>query len=379
MGHLFRSIEFVRALSDHQVTLIAGGQEVDIKLPEHVALLRLPTLYMDEKFTTLIAGNPGQSVAEIQHQRKEILFSLFEDQRPDLFIVELYPFGRTIFGYELEPLLKSVGQGLFGDVKCVCSLRDILVEKKHARAYEERVLSHLKNYFDLLLIHSDDSLLPLDETFSRVDEIPIPIYYTGFITQQGNPVNAEKVRQELDLGPDEKLIVASAGGGRAGYKPLTRVLNACDLLRDSLALRVEAFSGPFMDNEEFEQLCTLSRPGINVRRFTPRFLDYLYAADLSVSLAGYNTCMNLLVTQVPALVIPYTRDREQPTRVEKLKNFLPLQIIHDKDLESARLSAYIEQMLRDPPSFKPMSLNINGAENAARYLVEWVANANSKA
>ncbi|UCE53756.1 MAG: hypothetical protein JSV31_31730 [Desulfobacterales bacterium] len=176
MGHLFRSVEFVRELSDHQVTLIAGGQEVDIELPDHVTFLRLPTLYMDEKFTRLIPGNPGQHVDDIQRERKAILFTLFENQRPDLFIVELFPFGRTVFGFELQPLLQSIREGRFGNVKSVCSLRDILVEKKHARAYEERVLSYLKHYFDLLLIHSDETLLTLDETFWRVHEIPVPIY-----------------------------------------------------------------------------------------------------------------------------------------------------------------------------------------------------------
>ena len=30
MGHLVRSLEFARALSDHDVTLIAGGQQVDM-------------------------------------------------------------------------------------------------------------------------------------------------------------------------------------------------------------------------------------------------------------------------------------------------------------------------------------------------------------
>ena len=46
MGHLVRSLEFARALSDHEVTLIAGGQNVEVDLPEHVRLLKLPVLYI---------------------------------------------------------------------------------------------------------------------------------------------------------------------------------------------------------------------------------------------------------------------------------------------------------------------------------------------
>jgi predicted glycosyltransferase len=368
MGHLFRSVEFVRALSDHQVILVAGGQDVDMNWPAHVDILRLPTLYMDEKFTTLITGDAEQRPEDILRRRKAMLFNLFESLRPDVFIVELYPFGRTAFGVELEPLLESIRQGNFGSVKTVCSLRDILVEKKDPRAYEKRVLGSLERYFDLLLVHSDEKLLPLDHTFSRVKEIPIPLYYTGFIAQQGNARDGEKLRHELNVGADEKLIVASAGGGRSGYNPLKQVLEACRLLRDRLPVRLEVFTGPFMDTADFKDLCTLSKPGVNVQRFTQRFLDYLFAADLSFSLAGYNTCMNLLTTRVPALVYPYHRQREQPLRVETLKTLLPLRILYDRDLEPAILSNHMEQMLANPPAGKSVNVNINGAQNAARYL-----------
>ena len=86
MGHFIRSLEFTRALSDHNVTLIAGGQEVEVDLPDHVQLVRLPVLYMDEKFTRLIPGIPDQSVKQIQHQRKKTIYSLMEIGRASCFI-----------------------------------------------------------------------------------------------------------------------------------------------------------------------------------------------------------------------------------------------------------------------------------------------------
>ena len=85
MGHLVRSLEFARALAGHDVTLIAGGQEVEIDLPDHVQLVRLPVLYMDEKFTRLIPGDAGQSVEQVQLERKTVLYELFKKKKPDLF------------------------------------------------------------------------------------------------------------------------------------------------------------------------------------------------------------------------------------------------------------------------------------------------------
>ena len=372
MGHLVRSLEFARALSGHDVTLIAGGQEVEVDLPEHVRLLRLPVLYMDEKFTRLIPGSPGRSVEQIQHERKKTIYSLMEDLQPDLFIVELYPFGRSIFGFELEPLLGDIRAGKFGRVKAVCSLRDILVEKKDPPAYEKRVLQKLNRYFDALLIHSDAALQRLDETFSRAGDIKIPLEYTGFITQQSDPAAGRKLRRELKIAPGEKLIVASAGGGRSGLNLLTSVLDACELIRDSLPIRLEAFTGPLMDNEAYEKLVARCAPGIRIQRYTRHFLDYLYAADLSVSLAGYNTCMNLLVTQVPALVYPYSRQREQPMRVNKIKNMLPMKILNAENVQPDRLSDHIVQMLDQKRTLKTLPIDLNGAANAANFLSRWL-------
>jgi predicted glycosyltransferase len=371
MGHLVRSLEFARALAGHDVTLIAGGQKVDIDLPEHVQLVRLPVLYMDEKFTRLIPDDPGQSVEQVKRERKRALYELFKQKQPDFFIVELYPFGRSIFGFELEPLLEDIRQGKFGNVKAVCSLRDILVEKKDPTYHEKRVLKKLNRYFDALLVHSDAGLQRLDETFSRAADIRIPLVHTGFITQQADPAAGPRLRRELKIVSGEKLIVASAGGGRSGYPMLTGLLDACDLLDDRLFYRLEVFCGPFMDREEYQGLCARSAPGRRIRRYTKRFLEYLSAADLSVSLAGYNTCMNLLVTRVPALVVPYARQQEQPMRADKLSRYLPMRVLREADLQPARLCRHMVQMLQQNRPVDPVPIDLDGAANAAGFLDRW--------
>ena len=372
MGHLFRSIELVRALAGHDVVLVAGGRELDVKLPDHVTLVRLPGLYMDEQFTTLIPEDPAKTVDDIQRERKDILFSLLEKHQPDVFMIELYPFGRTQFGFELQPLLDGIRQGRLGEIKVVCSLRDILVEKKDPQAYEERVLNLLNTYFDLLLVHSDNQLLALDESFSRMDDIRIPMVYTGFVSPKANPEAGRRLRRELGVGSEEKLIVASAGGGRSGYALLSCVVDAYHLMAHSDRIRIKMFAGPFRDPAEFKQLTAKSVDGVRIRHFTNRFLDYLSAADLSVSLAGYNTCMNLLAARVPSLVFPYSKQREQPIRVEKIKNFIPMKILRDKDIEPGLLCRYIQKMLLESRPSAAVPINLNGAENSAAYLKNWI-------
>jgi predicted glycosyltransferase len=367
VGHLFRSVELVRELSGHEVILVVGGPEVDIDIPDHVKLVRLPALYMDETFTTLIPQIPTRSVEQIQDERKAILFSLFKQVKPDLFIVELYPFGRTIFGFELMPILQAIRSGTFGNVQTACSLRDILVKKRDPLEYEQRVLGILNEMFDYLLIHSDADVFPLAETFSRTNEIIIPVLYTGFVTKSVINKPVKEINKMRSNNGKQTRIVASAGGGRSGYRLLNNVVDACVLMKDSLHVQLQLFAGPFMDRDEFSQIAEKVQTGIHISSFTKNFLDYLQIADVSVSMAGYNTCMDILTTRVPALVWPYSGDHEQGIRAERLSRLGVLQILNDEDLHPDRLVLRLKQMLSEDP--KPsVNIDLNGAVNTAKWI-----------
>ena len=100
-------------------------------------------------------------------------------------------------------------------------------------------------------------------------------------------------------------------------------------------------------------------------------MDYLSAADLSVSLAGYNTCMNLLATGVPALVYPYARQREQPLRVAKIVNMLPMRVLNDDDIGPERFSGHMVDMLNQKRATNSLAIDMNGSANAAEFLTRW--------
>jgi predicted glycosyltransferase len=367
MGHFFRSVELLRRFAGNDVLLVAGGREVETALPAHVRLTRLPSLYMDEAFTTLIAGENGRSVDQIQAERKERLFSLMASFRPNVVITELYPFGRSFFEFELIPLLESLRAGAFGEVKVVCSLRDVLVEKRNPQEFEQRVLDRLNRFYDLLLVHSDERFLPLSETFGRLPDIRIPVHYTGFVTPSADLTRARELRREVETAAGQTIVVASSGGGRSGYPLLKNVIAACRNLQKDRDLQLFVFTGPFMDDELYEDLKLRETPGIRIRRFTDRFMDYLGAADLSVSMAGYNTCMNLLVTGGPALVYPYSRQREQPLRAAKIKDIIPMRVLAEGDIEPVRLAEHMRAMLRRPKA-AAVELNFNGAANTLNIL-----------
>jgi predicted glycosyltransferase len=195
IGHLIRTLEICRALAGHDVILISGGQMPEIQLPSHVREIRLPALMMDADFKTLFAMETDLTVDQVKDERRESLSSFFAKESPQLFVVELYPFGRRAFRFELDPILQGIRTGQLPSCRVVCSLRDILVEKKNTESYEKRVLDTLNNYFDALLVHSDPALLELEATFSRMADISIPIMYTGFVSSKPEPGAGKILRQ----------------------------------------------------------------------------------------------------------------------------------------------------------------------------------------
>lgn len=372
IGHYFRSLEIARALSDHQLVLVTGGPPIHAELPSHVIEYRLPGLQMDSDFTAIFPTESNRSLGEVQEERQTLLYKLLEKTGPDLFIIELYPFGRKRFGFELLPLLKAARRGEFGSTKVICSLRDILVEKTNTQAYERQVLELLNHYFDALLVHADANLVSLDETFDNTAEIRIPVVYTGFVAERPSTDAGKELRKRLGLKENEAMVVASAGGGSVGAELLRAVLKAHALWAEDKQLRLSIFTGPFMAEADFASLAELvaTMDGVQLSQFTPEFLSYLAAADLSVSMAGYNTCMNILATGVSSLVWPFGQNREQRLRAEKLAALGALTILEQEDLEPSRLAAVMKRALNAGRHRSAISVNLDGAESTVRWLEE---------
>jgi predicted glycosyltransferase len=365
IGHFFRTLEICESLRGHEVVLVTGGERPEIPVPEHVREVRLPGLMMDADFSRIFSTENDKSVDTVKNERRDRLYSLFEDISPQVFLIELYPFGRKAFRFELDPVLEGIRSRSLPACRVVCSLRDVLVEKRKADEYEARVVNTLNRFFDAVLVHSDPEVLKLDTTFSRLNDVSIPIVYTGFVTPKPTPESGKTLRRELGIDPLEKLVVASAGGGKVGVEVLRAVARAFAYLPGNSRLQI--FCGPFMDDDEFVELQSYRNRFLRVNRFTSNFLGFLDAADLSVSMAGYNTSMNIMAAGTPALVWPFAQNREQRLRAERLARLGGLNVLADDDLKPKKMAGIMQGMLSEKK--RPAGLiDLAGAENTAAWI-----------
>ena len=369
VGHFFRSLEISRALSDHRVILVTGGPPVETDLPGHVREYRLPDLQMNHEFQGLFSTENNLTLDQVKEERRKRLLTLFDSEKPDLFLVELYPFGRKAFRFELDPVLKAIREKSPVSCGIFCSVRDILVEKNDHGKHEARVVKTLNRYFDRILVHADPDLVEISETFGPFNEIEIPVDYTGYIAPRPPDGARQAIRKQLGLGDREMLIVASAGGGNVGGPLLKSVIRAFRQLKSDRC-RLQVFTGLYLDDHEFDNLKRKTPAGVVVERFTPDFLSYLAAADLSVSMGGYNTTMNILATRVPALLWPFSQNREQRMRAQRLAGRGLLTILEDADLQPDRLAAHMDRKL--VLSNRPAgAIKLDGAAATAACIRTW--------
>src|SRR5262249_27523997 len=129
IGHLRRAAIIARALRRHHldVVFVSGGEPVgDLDLAGSDLVQLPPALSADAKFSA-IHDERGKPIDDAwRAHRRQRLLEEFEHWKPDLLLVEMFPFGRRQFAFELEPLLtraKSLRTPVF------ISVRDILVTK----------------------------------------------------------------------------------------------------------------------------------------------------------------------------------------------------------------------------------------------------------
>lgn len=369
VGHLFRSLEIVRALHGHDVVMITGGAEAELPLPPHASRFELPGLMMDAQFNTFIPVDASLSVEETFALREERLLRFLEEYQPDVFLVELFPFGRKKFGRELVPALEAARAGAYGDCRTACSLRDILVEKDDQAKFENRVLSILNPLFDLLLVHADPGLVRLEETFASYDRIGPKVVHTGYVTPRPDPQEGLDLRRELGL-CRTPLITVSAGSGSVGGELLIAAARASEVLGRDVPHRMQVFTGPYMDPSVRSELDGLAHdlPQLRVDTFADNFPAWLTASDCSVSLAGYNTTMNLLACGRYGLVLPFDQNREQRKRAERLERNGALGVLNPDELTPEHLAGRMAAVLSTPP--KPHGIDLDGARKSAAALEE---------
>lgn len=359
IGHTIRSLRIAEGLNRcFDVDFFNGGELIkDLQVPSGINMNHLPAITSDAEFTSLLPADPALSLEEAFRKRRDMMLDSYERLSPEIVLVELYPFGRRQFNPELKPLLKYARSH---GSRIVCSVRDILVARKDQEAYETKVVDLMNRFFDLLLVHSDPTFQSLYDSFSRLGDIQAEIAYTGYVVPE----------IKVDSASRSKTIIASIGGGRFGHELAEAVVRSAPLLAHRIPHDIILYTGPFCPDHVVDQLRELSHGQGNVRveRFTPDLHQKLANTDLSISMGGYNTTMNILATGVRAMMMGCMNNggMDQVERVEKLGQLGVVDVIRPNDLAPRQFADKVIRCLEQAPV--ATSIDLDGVETTVSIL-----------
>jgi predicted glycosyltransferase len=343
------------------VFLNGGPLPQGVSLPAGMEVIDLPPLGLDAD-GQLVSRVRTNTLEDAQELRRKMILDTFHSLRPQIVLIELFPFGRKKFADELLPMLEEAITASPRPL-VVCSLRDILVgQRRDQQRHDERAAALANHYFDAILVHSDPAFARLEESFHAFSKLTIPIHYTGYVC-------IKRVRKSDVI--RQRRVIVSAGGGLVGCQLFQIAIEAHALLRDE-NVEMKVIAGPFLPEESWQSLlaATQGLKGVQLLRSVPDLCEEMRGAAASVSQCGYNTSLDILQSGVPALVVPYATglEDEQMQRASRLEQLGAVRLLDQREMTSRRLADELRALL----CFKPQgtTLDLNGVRNSAGILEE---------
>ena len=368
MGHLVRAFALADRLAERfRVMFLIGGRlPQGFVVPPHVEFINLPPLGIDEA-NRLVSHDKRIPVERALDRRQKMIRVTFDKLQPAVVLIELFPFGRKKFLSELLPLLQAARSAATRAL-VVCSLRDILVcQRPNQQQHDDRAAALANEFFDAVLVHSDPAFARFEESFRPSIPLEVPVLYTGFIVPRATAASRPKTRQ--------RRIVVSAGGGIVGEPLLRLAIKAHSHLERDPQIVMKVIAGPFVPEESWQGLQALAqnRQRLRLVRQVSDLSAELNGAALSISQAGYNTCLDVLRAGAPALLVPFAngQEDEQRKRALRLQALGAVKVLEDKDKTPEAMAAQIRSLM-DSKFVRP-ELDLSGAETSVQLIESMLA------
>ncbi|HJZ76158.1 MAG TPA: glycosyltransferase [Vicinamibacterales bacterium] len=363
LGHLARTWALADALSSRfHVVLASGGERPRGLQPPPIEMLDLPPVAqtLDGRLTPTDGAAP---VDDVLHERARILCAAVHTLRPQVVVIELFPFGRRKFRREILALLDEARR-LTRPV-IATSVRDLLVRRGADQVeHDDRVRQILDAHFDLVLVHGDPAFARLEDTFTPSVASRVPVHYTGFV------VPADTV---AGCGGARRGIVVSGGGGRFAESLYLTAIDAHARL-GPVRPPMTIVAGPLCPSDTLERVRRAAAPSadIVIESTVNDLCGMLETAALSISQCGYNTALDIVRARVPAIVVPFADngDSEQADRARRLERLSAVRVF-DGALDGAALCAAMKRAFAFVPTAP--ALDLGGAATTIDILKQALA------
>lgn len=344
LGHLRRNTNIANILSDSisdtSILLICGSRHVGrLALPDHADVLVLPAISKDES-GLYSSKHLDLDLGLIVSLRSNLIREALNIFSPDLFIVDKVPWG---FQNELAQSLDMLRD--YHSTTCVLGVRDVMDEPIRARQEWKSMQNDeaIRRFYDQVWIYGDPALHPLHLKCDFSESTTQKAVYTGYINPrdiQSNTKTNGSAKDSQSWPHTEPYVLCLVGGGQDGYS-LANIFAHSSFGKQRVGVII---TGPYMPRDHRDALYQVAeqRHDLYVYEFLPDTLSVIRKADRVVSLGGYNSVVEIISCEKPALIVPRTIPRqEQLVRAQALQDRSLANYILLENLNSELLSKWI--------------------------------------
>lgn len=356
-----------------QLLLTGSPQSLCFDWPARFDYLKLPAV--KEGATGAYAADalalPFETLLAL---REAMIFEAVRHFEPDVVLVDRAPAGMR------GEMLRALGylKDKRPQTTLVLGMRDIEDDAVVVRTEWRRhgIYALLDQVYDVVLLFGARAIYDPVSAYDLSPQAAARLTACGYIRREDALRPRDQMRSALDMQTD-RLVVLTAGCGGESFdlgctyvRMLDQVCRRGPVPFDSLVI-----IGPLLGAARHTLLHSLASHALalTVREFTPDLFDYLHAADLIVSMGGYDAICAILSLNQRAIVVPRLKPRsEQLIRAERFAAKGLLCMIHPNDLTPARLFEEIMAALGStrPPRPEEVGVDMNGAVNASRVMAQ---------
>jgi ATP-binding cassette subfamily B protein len=361
VGHLQRQLDLATAFKaahpDAAVLVATGSHAAGLfPIPEGVDYLKLPAIEMVDRYENWDPRELPVPRSEVVELRSELLERTVRAFAPDLLVADFMP--RGPYG-ELLPSLETLGAQ--GGV-AIAGFRDVVDDPSFVRDLWTRtdVYEALRAHYRAICVYGDPAMVDFASAYGLDGDLAAKVHYCGYLGRR--PPSA--VDSPLY---DRPLVLANGGGGVDGAEVAWTFIDAAERLRPRRGGTWLLVTGPMLDAETHERLArTGDAAGLTVRRMLPELRAHVALADCVVSMAGYNTCCDLLTFRRPSVLVPRRGpSREQSIRAERLADWGVASALPADRADAEHLAEAIATAL-DGPLPPPAPAPLSGLDTAVQ-------------
>lgn len=360
IGHLVRASLLADSLTaaGFETTLISGGRQAAMR-DRSWHLVQLAAVHIEGTAFAKLLDEDNNPVTEVLlAARRDMVSGVIRKVAPACLVTEHFPFGRRQLAPEFEAAIETARM-LAHPARIVASIRDVLVAPQRPGRVEQ-ANARVERLFDAVLVHGDAAVLPLSASWPATGAIERKLHYTGYVAEPGAPASLPTRR------PSGEILVS--GGGSAAALPLFHAAIAAGLNGQR---RWRILIGHGVDADDFAALGEAASPAgqrIVVERARADFPQLLADCAVSVSMAGYNTMLDLARAGVPSIVVPFDagNETEQAVRATAWARAGLVRVLPSSRLSPGELDSAIDGALSSPTRLSTISLD--GATESARII-----------